>query len=76
MDIEKYLAGNPSVEDVVYVLCRIANHHIFAPPWNANCWKELSEYANLTKNDFWEDADALSPVDYLYGQTAWKYKTD
>ena len=74
MTVQEFLDKKPSVKEVAEMLCKMSNHELFGPPWDLFCWKELSTYASLTEDDFWEDADELSPEAYLYGQVAWKYK--
>ena len=74
MTVKEFLNREPSKKEVADMLCKMSNHELFGPPWGLFCWKELANYAGLNENDFWEDANALSPVDYLYGQVAWRYK--
>ena len=74
MTIKEFLNREPSKKEVADMLCKMSNHELFGSPWELFCWKELADYAGLNENDFWEDANALSPIDYLYGQVAWRYK--
>lgn len=32
MDVKEYLDSKPSIEEVAYMLCGIANHTLFNPP--------------------------------------------
>jgi hypothetical protein len=74
MSFNDFINKNPSRDEVLEVMCTIANNNCLhiEETW---CFKELSEKFNFSINDFYDDQDELTEYERKYiGLYNWKVK--